>query len=492
MHLFRSRKSGCTVEEIIEMKNFGLASVLALAAVVSIAGCGGGGGGTTSGGTGRLQAFAADDFRDDHQQIWATIYKVELLDATGAAVTVFDDAVGKSMDLQQLHDNAGPRFAFLSDVAIAVGTYTQVRLTMGPEITRFPVGSTTGIKTPFAASLTRNAAGNVLYTSTLDMPTVIAEGVTSKLIIDFDLPHFVLANGEVTPKVKRGDDSTLSDKSRHHDEDYHGTISGLSGTAPVQSFTLSNGVWKTEVSVDATTVVFYEKSQSSPALSNNLFVEVNGVFDSVTGVLKATKIKIEDKSSGGQSNGRGIPEVKGLVSAPSTATRSFTIAVSESDDFVPTQSTVNVVVTDTTVFRAHRGVLLTEAEYFAGLGVTSIAEVKGSYNAATNTLTATLVKSESESESDDDSNEAEAKGKAISIDAAAGTFTLSPISEYEGFFPGASTLNVVVAAGAEFEDNRGKDTDRATFFSGLSSASRVTVKGSFAGGVFTAVELRLK
>jgi hypothetical protein len=474
------------------MKHFGLTTALALAAVVSIAGCGGGGGGTTSGGTGRLQAFAADDFRDDHQQIWATIYKVELLDATGAAVTVFDDAVGKSMDLQQLHDNAGPRFAFLSDVAIAVGTYTQVRLTMGPEITRFPVGSTTGIKTPFAASLTRNAVGNVLYTSTLDMPTVIAEGVTSKLIIDFDLPHFVLANGAVTPKVKRGDDSTLSDKSRHHDEDYHGTITGLTGSAPVQSFTLTNGVWKTEVSADASTVVFFEKNQSSPALSNNLFVEVNGVFDSVTGVLKATKIKIEDKSSGGQNNGRGIPEIKGLVTAPSTATRSFTIAVTESDDFVPTQSTVNVVVTDTTVFRAHRGVMLTEAEYFAGLGVTSIAEVKGSYNAATNTLTATLVKSESESESDDDSNEAEAKGKAISIDATAGTFTLSPISEYEGFFPGASTLNVVVAAGAEFEDDRGKDTDRATFFSGLSSASRVTVKGSFAGGVFTAVELRLK
>lgn len=492
MHLLTSRKSGCTVEEIIGMKHLGLATVLALAAVVSIAGCGGGGGGTTSGGTGRLQAFAADDFRDDHQQIWATIYKVELLDATGAAVTVFDDAVGKSMDLQQLHDNAGPRFAFLSDVAIAIGTYTQVRLTMGPEITRFPVGSTTGVKTPFAASLTRDAAGNVLFTSTLDTPTVIAEGVTSKLIIDFDLPNFVLANGAVTPKVKRGDDSTLSDKSRHHDEDYHGTISGLTGAAPVQSFTLTNGAWKTEVSVDATTVVFYEKSQSSPALSNNLFVEVNGVFDSVTGVLKATTIKIEDKSSGGQNNGRGIPEVKGLVSAPSTATRSFTIAVSESDDFVPTQSTVNVVVTDTTVFRAHRGVLLTEAEYFAGLGVTSIAEVKGSYNAATNTLTATLVKSESESESDDDSNEAEAKGKAISIDATAGTFSLSPISEYEGFFPGASTLNVVVAQGASYEDDRGKDTDRATFFSGLSSASRVTVKGSFAGGVFTAVELRLK
>ncbi len=463
------------------MKQFGLGAVVALAAVVSIAGCGGGGGGTQPGGTGRLQAFAADDFREDHQQIWATIYKVELLDASGAAVTVFEDAVGKSMDLQLLHDNAGPRFAFLSDVAIAVGTYSQVRLTMGPEIT-----------TPLAASLTRNAAGQVLYTSTLDTPTVIAEGVTSKLVIDFDLPHFVLVNGEITPKVKRGDDSTLSDKTRHHDEDYHGTITGLTGTAPVQSFTLTNGVWKTEVSVDASTVIFFEKSQSSPALANNLFVEVNGTFDTVTGVLKATKIKIEDKSAGGQSNGRGIPEVKGLVSAPSAGTRSFTVAIAESDDFVPTQSTVNVVVTDTTVFRAHRGVLLTEAEYFATLGAASIAEVKGTYNAATNTITATLVKSESESESDDDSNEAEAKGKATTIDSTLGTFTLTPIFEYEGFIPGTSSINVTVAAGAEFEDDRGEDTDRAGFFSGLATASRVTVKGAYVNGVFTAVELRLK
>ena len=172
------------------MKQYGLGAIIALAAVVSIAGCGGSGGGTPTAGTGRLQAFAADDFRDDHQQIWATIYKVELLDASGAAVTVFDDVVGKSMDLQLLHDNAGPRFAFLSDVAIAVGTYTQVRLTMGPEITRFPVGSTTGIKTPFAASLTRNAAGNVLYTSTLDMPTVIAEVEPAPVVAEevVDLP----------------------------------------------------------------------------------------------------------------------------------------------------------------------------------------------------------------------------------------------------------------------------------------------------------------
>ena len=58
------------------MKQYGLGAIIALAAVVSIAGCGGSGGGTPTAGTGRLQAFAADDLRDDHQQIWATIYQV--------------------------------------------------------------------------------------------------------------------------------------------------------------------------------------------------------------------------------------------------------------------------------------------------------------------------------------------------------------------------------------------------------------------------------
>jgi len=488
------------------MKQYGLGLVIALAAVVSIAGCGGSS--SKSGGTGRLQAFAADDFREDHQQIWATIYRVELLDASGAAVTVFEDAVGKSMDLQLLHDNAGPRFAFLSDIAIAVGTYTQVRLTMGPEITRFPKGSTTGVKTPFAASLTRNAAGHVLFTSTLETPTVIAEGVTSKLVIDFDLPNFVLTNGEITPKIKRGDDSTLSDETRHHDEDYQGTISGLTGTAPVQSFTLTNGAWKTEVTVDAATVVFYEKNQSSPALANNLQVEVVGTFDTVTGVLKAATIKIEDKSQNGQSNGRGIPEVKGAITQPSVAGRSFSMTIADSNDFIPTQSTVTVVVTDTTVFRANRGVLLTEAEYFTSLGATSMAEVKGTYNAATNTLTATLVKSETESEAEGNgggnggggnggsdggsASEAEVKGKAVTIDATAGTFSISPIAEYDGFIPGTSSINVVVATGAAFEDDKGKDTNRTGFFAGLAAAKRVSLKGSFVNGVFTAVKLSLK
>lgn len=459
-------------------------------AVVSI-GCGGGGN-TTAGGSGRLQSFASDDFRDDHKQIWATIYKVELLGPAGA-VTVFTDSVGKSMDLLLLHDNAGPKFAFLSDIALSVGTYNQVRITMAPDITRFPTGSTTAITTPFAASIPRDSAGNAVFTTTLETPTVITAGATSKLVIDFDLPNFVLTGGVVTPKVKRGDDAMIGDPLRHHEEDYHGTVTNLTGSGSNQTFELKSGSLKTTVIVDASTVLYYEKNQSSPALATNQRVEVNGVFDSVSSTLKATSIKIEDSTGAGNNeSGRGIPEVLGVVSAPNAGTRSFTISVLDADDFTPTSSSITVVVTDTTVFRAHRGVLLTESEYFAQLGATSITEVKGTYNSVTQTLTATLVKSESESEGSVDFDEAEVKGRATDINEVAGTFTMGSISEYEGFIPEGVTVAISVLTSARYEDDRGKDTSRAAFFAGLSTAQRVSVQGSYANGKMTGTRLRLK
>jgi len=91
-----------------------------------------------------------------------------------------------------------------------------------------------------------------------------------------------------------------------------------------------------------------------------------------------------------------------------------------------------------------------------------------------------------------DAAEAEVRGKATTFDATAVTFTIGPIAEYEGFIPGTSSVNVVLATSAKFEDDRGKDTDRAGFFAALAAASRVSIKGSFANGVFTAFELSLK
>lgn len=459
-------------------------------AVVAV-GCGGGGN-TTTVPSGRLQSFVSDDFRDDHKQIWATIYKVELLGPTGA-VPVFTDSVGKSMDLLLLHDNAGPKFAFLSDIAVSAGTYNQLRITMAPDITRFPTGSTTGISTPFAASIPRDTAGNAVFTTTLETPTVITAGVTSKLVIDFDLPNFVLAGGVVTPKVKRGDDAMIANPLRHHEEDYHGIVTNLTGSGANQTFELVSGSLKTTVIVNASTVLYFEKNQSSPALAANQRVEVNGVFDSVSSTIKATSVKIEGSTAADNNqSGRGIPEVLGVVSAPNVTTRSFTISVLDADDFIPTSSNITVVVTDTTVFRAHRGVLLTESEYFAQLGASSLTEVKGMYNPVTQTLTATLVKSESESDGVDDFDESEVKGRATDINEAAGTFTIGSISEYEGFIPQGGTVAISVGTNASYEDDRGKVASRAAFFAGLSTAQRVSVQGSYANGKMTGTRLRLK
>jgi hypothetical protein len=49
-----------------------------------------------------------------YDHVWATLHKVEFVNASGAAETVIEDASGKVLALKTLRDAAGARFAFLS------------------------------------------------------------------------------------------------------------------------------------------------------------------------------------------------------------------------------------------------------------------------------------------------------------------------------------------------------------------------------------------
>jgi hypothetical protein len=85
------------------------------------------------------------------------------------------------------------------------------------------------------------------------------------------------------------------------------------------------------------------------------------------------------------------------VTSLNAATGTFVIATKKVRGFTPSQTTVNVTTSGSTVFLTDGGRTKTQAEFFALLATTPIAEVKGTYNAATNTLTATKVKVEDES-----------------------------------------------------------------------------------------------
>ena len=63
-----------------------LLRIAALCALL-IPGCGGGGG-SSSTSMQSVGIFATDSFNDQYDQVWVTLYKVELLTASGTATTV--------------------------------------------------------------------------------------------------------------------------------------------------------------------------------------------------------------------------------------------------------------------------------------------------------------------------------------------------------------------------------------------------------------------
>jgi hypothetical protein len=233
--------------------------------------------------------------------------------------------------------------------------------------------------------------GRAIFTFPLDRPRPLGSG-DDDLVIDFDLPRFTLApDGQVVPALREGDKTGLADLGRHENKKYKGAISGLAGTAPELTFVLNqtNGDPKTPFTVrtDANTAIFNDGNAPNPTLANNTFVEVRGVFDTGTNVLRATEIKI--KSPGDQEND---PEVKGAPSQIDAAAGAFTLSTVRVRGFVPTQTTVRVVTTPSTFYRADSGAPITATDFFAALATAPLVEVEGAYNPITNTLTARKAK----------------------------------------------------------------------------------------------------
>src|ERR1041385_556350 len=101
--------------------------------LVAVVGCGGGGGSSSSPAvrSASLVVFATDSPDTENDHVWATLFKVEVVDQSGGTQTVFDDSAGKTIDLKTLRDANGQRFAFLADGSVKSGTHTSARVTIG-------------------------------------------------------------------------------------------------------------------------------------------------------------------------------------------------------------------------------------------------------------------------------------------------------------------------------------------------------------------------
>jgi hypothetical protein len=151
---------------------------------------------------------------------------------------------------------------------------------------------------------------------------------------------------------------------------------------------------------------------------------------------------------------------------------------------------VHVVTTTNTVFRGDSGVLLNATDFFAQLATATSVEAEGTFNSSTNTLTA--VRAKLENEGQNGGEQAEVKGTPTNLNAGAGTFTVNPVTEFEGFaYSGTGGVNIATTESTVFRTINGDTLTKADFFTALMLTTSVKVEGTFSGGTLTATSARI-
>lgn len=465
------------------------AALGAIGLTLGLAGCGGGGSGTPGAPAVRsvnASAFVTDSFREDYDHVWATIFKIELVATDGTAVSLFDNPAGKTIDIKSLRDATGARFSFLDKKSIPVGSYTGLRVTMTSSLTLFPKGSASGVATPFDDTFKRDASGNVALS--LTFPTAKQEDADDNLVVDFDLANFKIVNGKITPSLKEGSKNGLGDETRHEEEEVEGIVTGLAGTSPILTFKIG----KVNVVTSATTNIFNANAQPNAVLAEGQKVEVRGKLNLAGDMFVANAVKI------GKLDGDGsvkLADVEGAPSAIDAVKMTFVITVERTKEFQPSKTTVNIVTDANTIFRGKSGVTLTVADFYTRLAAAKKAEVEGVYDAASNTLTAKRARFEDEGAGggngggDGQGKEAEAKGTVTLATVADGKFTLNPVREFEGFTLAGTTLPVLTNSQTKFRDSNVKPISQADFFKALTGDTKVELKGTYAAGAVTAIQV---
>lgn len=458
-----------------------LLGLMALLMALIIAGCGGGGGGGGSSSGSNVGLFFTDNMNTGYDHVWVKVEKVELLTASGA-VTVFDDPAGAELDVRALNDSGTNKFFFCNRDTVPAGQYTGVRVTLDGSARIFPTGSPTANIRTFSGL---DGSGNKVLTETFGVAKTFGVGLTYQ-VIDFKLDDWTENGSNIDISGSGLDDFSATDPDfldhdNHHDEDYKGTVNGLSGG----SFRLTREHGQIEVTFDASTTIYNDSGAPNPSLSNGDKVEVRGTFDTSTGKLLAATIKIDDDSDDDPH------EAKGIASNLNEGAGTFTLKFTETNDFLPGSTSTTVTLLDGARLFSHGGIALTKAEFFAALDALPaeqrFVEVEGSYDGTNFAAT----KAKIEDESGGDHEGVEIKGTPSNLDSLGGTFDVT-LSEWEGFSGhSGQVVGVQTNLATEFRDENGATITKTQFFASLPSFA-VKVEGSFSGDVLVARNARLK
>ena len=341
-----------------------------------LAGCGGGSG---SGLATRVAVLATDSLREDYDQVWATVTKIELLPSlsTDAAVTLFTDPNGRVLDLRSLRGAAGQFYTFLGEASVPAGRYTGVRVALASTLQLFATGSATATTASLA-----EGSGSVV------VPFAVPRsfGTGEELVLDFDLARFTLSAGRLTPALALGDGAGLTLAERHQNNDYHGLVVELKGLYPTQTFTLNRGNGQSvSVVTTAATAIFGDNF-----LITGQVVVVEGRYNPQTNRIVASAIEIKGSGEDDPSESVGLsrPMAHGVARAINSDIGTFTITPHQARGFTLSQRTVNIITTPTTHLHTDGGRVKDKAAFFARLIKAPHIKVEGTYDPVTNTLTA--------------------------------------------------------------------------------------------------------
>lgn len=459
-----------------------LASLLALSL---LAGCGGGGGNGSGGGSGSTSMFITDDLNTNYDHVWVTIKQVTLGKVGGGSTTVFNNSAGVTVDLKTLRDNQGRRFKFIGLDDGLSGQYNSVSVVLDDDLILYPSGATTGQNRVFAGS----SGGSVTLSASF-AATTFGSG-NDDLIIDFNLSNWTDNGTEVTGSIAFvASDPGLDDEDRHERENYPGFVSSLNGVVPNQTFTLTQGGMHFTVQCSADTEIDRSGGNGNPVLANGQHVVVRGIFDVTQDKLIAARVKITGNSEPGEHD-----EALGVASNINSGAGTFDLDVTEADDFLPEANPIHIVTNGSTKYRNGPGTFVTQAEFFAALTNDTTVEAEGSYDAGSNTLTATKLKIEHHGGDDGDEDNAEVTGATGSVNFGASTFTVVA-TDFSGLNVAPGTvINVQTNGDTTFRGLSGDTTITAqAFYDALVAipGRLAEVEGHWDGSVLVATKVKLE
>jgi len=336
---------------------------------------GGGGGSINSGSASNAGLFITDNLTTDYQQVFVTVYKVELQkSSTGASLTAFEDPNGVTYDLRELRGV----LETLSTGSIPPGSYNRVFITVGEklmlvdnngvQITPDPVFDDSGNKTTCSAGkcvLEVTGAVNIIG--------------TQNVVLDFDLKQFKINKAvspyKVTAKIVLDADGAYNRYHMLKEDDFKlkGTIDSIdlaNNRFDVVVIKAKNFVPPSNivtVTVDSGTVFKCDDDDHSTScpvsdfsdLAVGMKVEIHGSWDSAAQQFDASKVELDQDDDIAHTvctvPDRSITDFSSLIVQPMIEQKGGAVYTFDNTDYSIDVANKSILITKETVIEDSTG-----------------------------------------------------------------------------------------------------------------------------------------